>query len=681
MRVLHRKLYRTIGHNWGQSLAVAAVVLCGIASYIAVYSAYLNLMLTRDTYYQQYRFADFEIMVERAPATAVFKLEDLPGVRQARGRIIGEVNVDIPGIEEPRMGRIVSMPVPRQPVLNDIVIRRGRYFEPGAQDEVILSERFALANQVDVGDRIEASIDNRKYSLRIVGLALSPEYVYMIRNVQELVPAPERFGILWLPEEFAEAALNMQEAFNNIIGMVDDPGQLDRLFTDVDNLLSGYGVFAKVKQEDQISNRFVSDEIKNLGVSATITPTIFLSVAAMILLVLLNRMVRTERTQIGLLRAYGYSRFAIARHYLEYGLALAIAGCLGGFVVGQWLSSGMIRLYVQFYQFPLLESRVYPEVLTRSMGITILFATAGALMAAVQAARIHPAESMRPEAPPVGHRVWLEAIPAVWRRLSFTWKMIARNISRNAFRAAFNVFGVAVSTGLLIMGFFTMDSMDFALTFQFEEVQREDLKVGFHQEQGKGTYYDIARLPHVRRAEPVIEYPFEARSGWRRKDIIVTGLPQGAELQKIMRFDRIETPLPENGLVLVDRLAQELGVRPGDTITLKPLMGRVEKEVEVVVRQTVEQFLGLSAYMDHTALSRLLDEPFMMTSALLRIEEDAERAVSRSLKDIAGIASVSYSKDAYQSLLDTIAQSMWITNTMLLLFAGIIAFSIIYNVT
>lgn len=681
MRVLHKKLLRSIRRSWAQSLAVTMVVLCGIASYICVYSAYLNLGLTRDTYYIQNRFADFEIYLDRAPYSAVFKIEEIPGVRQARARIVRDVNVDIGGVDEPRVGRLISMPNPREPVLNDLVLLSGRYFDAGAQDQVILSDRFAKENRLALGDRIQVSVESKKYSLRIVGYGLSPEYVYMIRNVQELIPSPERFGILWAPEDFAETALDMKEACNNILGTVDDPASMDGILDQADKLLETYGVFAKTRKQDQISNRFLSDEIRGLGVSAKITPTLFLGVAALILLVLLNRMVRTERTQIGLLKAYGYSNWTLAFHYLEYALILAITGCLGGFVVGQWLASQLLKVYVQFYQFPLLEFRMYPDIVTRSMAIAIGFALLGALSAAIRAARIQPAESMRPEAPRFAHQVWLERFPRLWRRLGFVWKMIFRNVSRNAFRAALNVFGVAISTGLLIMGFFTMDAMDFGMRFQFQEVQREDVRISFQTEFGKDAYYDLTRFPHVRRAEPMLEYPFELRAGWRKRDIVVVGLPPRAELQKLMTFAGEETPVGEHGLIVSGYLARELALEPGSPATLKPLMGRIKKERQVTVSKVTEQFLGMSAYMNLETLSRLLDEPFAMNAALLRIEEGSDKAVSREFKDVAGIAAVGFSKDAYQSMLDTLAQSMRITNVTLLIFAGIIAFSIIYNVT
>lgn len=667
--------------QWPQSLGVIAVVMCGIAAYICVYSAYLNLSLTRDTYYAQNRFADFEILVERAPETALYKLESIPGVRQVRRRIVEEVNVDIPGVDEPRIGRLISMPLPRVPVINDIVLLSGRYFDPGTQSEAVLSEHFARANGLAIGDSLHISADNKKYTLRIVGIGASPEYIYMIRNVQSLVPSPERFGVIWVPEAFAENALDLKSACNNIVGLVDNPDDLDGILDEAEKILDPYGVFATTKRADQISNRFISDEIRGLGVSARIIPTLFLGIAALILLILLNRMVRTERTQIGLMKAFGYSNVSVGLHYIEYGLALALVGCLAGFLLGEWMAGGMIRMYVQFYQFPILESRIYLDVLARSMGITLGFATLGALTAAIQAAGIHPAESMRAEAPRSVNKVWIEYFPPLWRRITFTWKMILRNISRNRFRAGVNLFGVAISLSLLLMGFFMTDSIEFGMNFQFMEVQRDDVKVSFQKEQGRDAVLEAARFPEVRRAEPLLEYPFEIRSAWRKKDIIVTGASADSELLKLMDFERRTFAPQGRALVLADRLAKDLGVGPGDLVELEPLMGRIDRTFTVPVQAVAQQFVGTGAYMDHGDLSRMLDEPYAANSALLRIVEGGRATLNKRLKDIGGVAAVSFNQDGYDSIKKTIGQSMAITNTILLSFAAVIAFSIIYNIT
>lgn len=666
--------------SWGQSLAVCMVVLCGVACQVCMSTAYLSLQFTRDSYCAKYRLSDFEIMAERIPLAQVFKLQEIPGVRAVYGRIVRDVNVDIEGVDEPRIGRMISLPNPHRNVSNDIALMAGRYFSPGAQDEVIVNGGFAETNGLKIGDRFQISVENRKYSLRIVGLALSPEYVYIIRNVQELLPSPERFGILWTPREFAETAMQMSAACNNIVGHVDNPEELETILERAGALLEPYGVFAKVQQKDRVSTAFLNDELAGLRVSIKVIPALFMGIAALILLVLLNRMVRNERTQIGLLKAYGYSRGSVGFHYIEYAMILALLGATGGVLTGLWLGAWMLRIYGQFYQFPALLFRVYPGLIAQSAGAALGFSILGALFAAIRAMQIHPAESMRPEAPRTAHTVWLERWTALWRRMSFIWKMIARNVPRSPFRSSLNVFGAAISTALLMMGFYGMDAMNHAMRIQFEEAQREDAKVSFQFEHGKDTFYDIRNFPHVRYAEPLMEYPFEMRSDWRKRDVVVVGLPEHAQLQKIIDFGGREEEAGPNGLVLSDRLAEALGVEPGDRVSLKPLMGRVNRIRTLPVRAITRQFLGLSVYTSIDTLSGILGESFAMNAALLRIEDGKDGAFKKKIKEAGGIGGVTFRKDAYRALTDTLAKHMQVSNIILLAFAGIIAFSVIYNI-
>lgn len=679
--VLYRKLARDILGSWGQSLAVAAVVLSGAALYVAMASSYRNLLLTRDAYYAQYRFADFFVSLERAPKSVRYRLEALPGVRQVRGRIVQDVSLDISGEDEPRTGRIVSMPDHREPVLNDIALLSGRYFEAGARNEVIVSDAFARENGLRPGDVFEASLATRKHTLRVVGTGLSPEYVYTIRGGSELIPDPAGFAILWVPETFAEQAFDMAGACNDFVGTVDDPAQTEAILDAAEDLLEPYGVFVSVGRKDQISSSFVQSEIEGVGVSATIIPAIFFGVAAMVLLVLLNRMVRQERMQIGLLKAYGYTNAAVAAHYVRYALILSLAGAVAGCGVGQWLAGRLMEFYRDFYSFPVLRSDAYPLVMLNALALSAGFGVAGAVAAARRAARIQPADAMRPETPRTAAHSLLERSAWAWGRLSFTGKMIVRNVARYRLRAGFTVLGVAISAALLMIGRFSTDALHFMIDFQFEVTQREDLRVGFESERGKGAWHDLRRMGHVRRVEPLLTYPFTARHGWREKDIGVTGLLPDTRMMRLLDTQRRDIVVDGAGLVLDERLAEELGVKPGDVVVLEPLMGRIEGERRVAVSRVVEQYFGTGAYMELHALSRLLEEPFAMNAALLQTEPGAARGVARELKDVPAVSSVTLKEDAFENLMDSLGASMRFSNVIVVVFASVIAFAIIYNST
>jgi putative ABC transport system permease protein len=682
MSVLTKKLLRTIWATRGQVAAVVAVMVCGIACYICMSSLHLDLLLTRDTYYADYRFADFEIQLERAPRSSLFKLEEIPGVRQIRGRIVEDVKVELEGEPKAKFGRMVSIPDTQGNILNNIIVESGRYFEPGAQNEVIISEQFAEANGLRLGDTIHATMDGKKHSLKMIGTAQSPEYVYIIRNVQELVPSPERFGIFWVPDDFAESALNMESSVNSIVGAVENPEFLDGILDTADTQLNAYGIFAKTKRENQLSNRFLSDEITNLGISAKVMPTIFLGIASLVIMIILNRMVKNERTQIGLMKAYGHTNLTIALHYIQYALMLSVTGCIGGFILGQFLAGKMIVMYNEMaFSFPYLKSQIYPNILARSMGIAVLFSLFGAIVAARRAARIKPAESMRPEAPKSGRRTLLERAEKLWARLSFTWKMVVRNIARHKFRASLNTFGVVVSCILLVFGFFTIDAINFVMDYEYFKSKKHDVQVNFFIERGKEAVHEARRFDHVRRAEPLLQYPFTATNGWHSKDIVVIGFPRDTEMRKLYDINENEVDIGESGLVLTDKLAAMLDVNVGDYLELKPMMGKVTKGKKVRVSQVVQQYFGTAGYMNINALSRVLDEPYAMNAVLLSTEAGMADELNETLEEVPAVASIELKNDAYDSLKDTMGQSIGMMGFITIFFAGIIAFSIIYNIT
>jgi len=680
MRILDRKLTRNLMRAKGQSVAVAAVIMVGVTTLVTILSAYRGLKLTRDTYYRQYRFADFWVPLERAPARAVRKVEAVPGVLRAEGRIVEEVNLDVPGVELPRKGRLISVPE-KGARINGVHLVSGQWFSAATTNEVVLSDSFAQANGLGPGDLIHATMNDRKQPLRIVGTGLSPEFVYAIPNTREFVPDASRFGVLWVREDFAEMALGMQEARNEIVGFLDPSADPDAVLDRVEDVLQQYGALTAIERKDQVSNRYLSDEIKGLSVSARITPTIFLGIAAMILTIMIERIVRRERAEIGVLKAFGYSNAAIAAHYVKFALALSLAGALLGTVAGYFLALNLMKVYVQFFHFPILRHRFYPDIFALSLLVSAMAGGLGAAWAVKRAVGIDPAQAMRPEAPRAGHRLFLERIGFVWRRVSFIGKMIFRDIFRYKLRAALTVFGVMMSAAILMLGFFGGDSMDYLLRYQFDVLQREDLRVGLWTERGKAAWYEAMRYPGVRRTEPQLNYPFKLKNGWREKDVLVTGIVPNASMTRLETIDGRPFALPEEGLVITHPIARDLGVGPGSTVIMKPLLGRVEREVEVPVRAVVRQYLGIGAYMDLRALSRTLREPFAMNTLLMQVDPADQPKLVRFLKDVPAAASVEVKREVQRKAEETMAESMAISNLFIGVFAGVIAFAIIYNST
>jgi len=681
MNTLNKKLLRDINKSKGQVIALMAVIMCGIACFVCFFSSHRNLKLSRDSYYTQYNFADFYIPLEKAPNRAIYNINNIKGVKVAQGRIVKEVSLDLQDDDRPKVGRIISLPDKQGFTINNIYILSGRYFSPDQLDEVIINDRFAKANNLKIGDWISAVIDNKKHKLKIIGTALSPEFIYMIRNTQEIIPNPENFGILYVRKYFAEMAFDMRESCNEILGLTDSTANLDEILEIAEKRLESFGVFTTIKKKDQLSNYYLSNEIKELSVTAKIDPLIFLGVASSILLIMLGRLVKRQRNEIGILKAYGYSNGIIMAYYVKFALFITTFGTLLGVILGQFFSNKLMGWYIKFFQFPVYTLKFHIDIFFMSLVISAFFGLIGTFSAVYQVMKIAPAESMRPEAPKLAKKLLLEQIAIFWKNLSFTGKVITRNIFRHKIRSFFSILGVGLATSILIVGYFSFDSVNFLIKNYFIHTQKQNVKVTFERERGKDAFYELKRLNYVRKAEPVFDYPFQIKKGWRKKDILVTGLLKSSSLLKLMDSEGKTIHINEKGLLIPEIIAKEMDIRVGDDVILKPLIGKITKEKIVKVDNIVTQYFGISAYMNIEQLSKIMNEAFIINSALLDVEEDKIMKLNKDLKDVPAIAVIEIKDDLMKNLKQTIQKVFNVMGTFLTFFAGIIAFAIIYNST
>ncbi|MHC4550321.1 MAG: ABC transporter permease [Planctomycetota bacterium] len=678
MRVLDRKLLRDLFKMKGQIIAIVLIIACGVASFATVLTAYRGLKGTRDHYYARFRMADLFAPVKRAPRATVRELERIPGVRRVEARIVFDVTLDLPDLPQPASGRVISVPERRRKILNDLHLARGRWFEGDGTREVIVHERFALEHDLRVGDRLRAIMNNKKESLHVIGIGLSPEFVYLIRGGGEILPDPERFTVLWMSEAYTEAVFDFEDACNDFVAMLDRGAPVEPVVDAFDRHLDRYGAYGAFGRKDQISNRYLSDEIEGLRGSATLTPTIFLGVAAFVLHMLMARLVRTQRTQIALLRAFGYTTWDLVAHYLKIALATGLLGALLGTAVGIWFAFELLKIYREFYFFPVLRFTVDPAVVGGGCAVSLGFATLGAVQAVRGAARLRPAEGLQPEAPPVFGRTLLERAGFLWRRLGFTTRMILRHIARRKVRAAITVGGVGLSASILMLAFYSVDATDELMDFQFRLAERQDIHLVFHEERGRAALHELRRLPGVRQAEPELGVAVRLVHGRRSRRTAITGLDPDHSLLALLNRDLETVPLPRDGLLLSRKLAELLDLEVGDEVEVQVLTGE-KRHFRVPVENVTDEYLGVFAYAELGQLSRWIGERSILTGARLAVDAEHATEVGRTLKEVPAVAAVSYKDRTVASFRETLAASQTIMGTVLILFAGIITFGVTYN--
>jgi len=674
MRALSRKLLRDVWHTRGQGIAIAMVMAAGIAMFVGYFSTFDSLERARQTYYDRFHFADVFVSVKRAPLRVVDDLAAIAGVSAVTTRIVMDVALDVPGQVEPATGRLISLPVHAGPALNEPFLRRGRY--PAGDDEVLASEGFALAHRLQPGAYVVAVVNGHRRALQIVGIALSPEFIYSIRP-GEMMPDEARFGQFWMERRALSSAFDMEGAFNDASFALTPLAIHANVIAAIDAVLDRYGSLGAVPRTQQLSHWFVENELNQLQTMGFFIPAIFLSVSAFLLNVVLTRLIGVQREQIAALKALGYTSGELGLHYVLWAVAIGVAGSAAGAIGGAWLGRGMTGIYNDFFRFPTLRYVLESRVVVQSAVIGLGTAALGAFGAVARAVRLPPAEAMRPE-PPARHRLtWIDRL--IPRRYALpTVKMIVRNLYRQPARAGLSVLGVAFAVALLVLGMFSLDAIELMLDVQFNVSQRQDYTLGFVEPRPARTIHDLAHLPGVLAVEPMRLVPARIRAGHRVRQEAITGLTSTPRLRRVIDASLTPVVLPPDGLVLSTTLAGILRVRPGDRVQLELLEG-TRPVLNVAIADLVDEFLGTSVYMDIDALHRLLKESPQISGAMLLTDKGDAAEFYRRVKRTPAIAGVSSKRAAIGNFRRTLAHNMNVMIAFNVFFSSVIAFGVVYN--
>jgi putative ABC transport system permease protein len=676
IRALDRKLLRDVWEMKGQTLAICAVIACGVATFVMSLSIISSLSTTQATYYERYRFADVFAHLKRAPQSLATRIAEIPGVARVQTRIVADVTLDVPGMAEPATGRLISLPDRGEPVLNRLHLREGRMPEPGRPGEAVASEAFVLAHQLRPGARLSAVLNGRRQWLTLVGVVLSPEYVFQIRP-GDLVPDEKRFGIFWVRQAELAAAFNMTGAFNDVALSLLPGASEEEVLLRLNRLTASYGGDGAHGRYEQVSNRYLSDEIKQLKATGMISPMIFLGVAAFLLNVVLSRLITTQREQIAALKAFGYSHLEVGLHYLKMVLVIVVVGVGAGTALGAWLGKGLTEMYAKFYHFPIFYYRFHVGIVSLALLVASTAAILGTLGAVRRAIKLPPAEAMRPE-PPARYRPTLLERAGLQKLVSQSTRMILRHLERKPVQALLSIFGIALAVSILVLGSFVKDAVYYLMDFQFTFSERQQVTVSFVEPAGTGAIHDLKHLPGVSHCEPFRSVAVRLRFEQRSRRLAIMGLPAERHLNRVL--DKYERPvaLSGKGLVLSRKLAEILGANLNDVLTVEVLEGSRPIR-QAPVTGLVDDFAGTNAYMELGTLQELAGSGRTCSGAYLAVDPRETRRLYNKLKQTPRVAGVTVQEAARQSFDDTVAENMLRMQLFYVIFSSVIAAGVVYN--
>jgi putative ABC transport system permease protein len=675
VRAIDRKLVRDLWRLRGQVLTIALVIACGVACFVLLRSTWSSLASSRSAYYERQEFADVFAHLERAPLALRPRLEALPGVLRADARVVEPLRLAMPGLGEPATGVVVSLPEGgRGP--NRVLLRSGRMPEPGRGDEVLVLEPFARAHRLGPGDLLEPVVRGSRRALRVVGTALSPEYVLAVAP-GEISVDDRRFAVLWMAREPLAAAVGLAGAFNDVAVRLRPGERAEGVIDELDRLLAPYGGLGAHDRSKQASAAALESELEQLASFATAVPAIFLFVSAFLLNIVLSRLVHLERPQIACLKALGYGGREVGLHYLKFSALVAAIGAAIGVGAGAWLGRGMVALYAEFYHFPDARFRLGAAVAAVGSLVALGSAAAGSLGAVRSVARLPPAEAMRPPAPASYRRGLLERL-GLDRALDASGKMVLRELRRRPLRLVLSSVGIGFAVAILVVGRFLGDSFEGVLRLQFERAQREDVLVALARPAPERALRELARAPGVLAAEGGRAVPARFRAGPRVRDGAIHALEPGGQMRELVDRSGRGVGLPPEGVVLSRKLAEVLGVRVGDELRVEVREGE-RPALSLRVAATVDDIMGLNAYAASPSLRRALGEGASVSTLLLRVDGRHYDELVRRANDLPSVARVVRKRALVDHFRELQGRSMGLTVLILTAFAVIIAVGVVYN--
>ena len=677
MKPLDRKVLRDAWRLKSQGGSIALVICCGAAVYLGSAGTTAALKTALDDYYTRYHFADVFARLKRAPEPVADRLRAIPGVGQVETRIVRDVSMDVPGLDEPATARLVSIPDQGPPQLNRLHLRAGRWPEPGRDDEVLVNQAFAEADHLGPGMELVARINGRRQRLQIVGVALSPEYVYQLQE-GTVFPDDRRFGVVWMPREGLATAFDLRGAFDDVVFRLAPGASAPAVIAEADRVLDRYGSLGAYGRDRHVSHKLVTNEFQQLAVMATIIPAIFLLVAAFLVNLVFSRLLDTERDQIAALKAVGYFNGAIGLHYAKLVGVIVLIGLAGGLALGDYFGTLMTGLYTEYFRFPLLRYRLEPGQLLLVTSLSLGAAAVGASASLRRATSIPPAEALRPPTPPEYRPSALERA-GMGRLLGVTGRFVLRQLERQPWRAALSslAFGLALSIVVVIVAMFA--AMDVLLLQAMPAAERADLKVGLVVSTGADEVLSELRdFPGVLGAETLRAAPVRLRSGHRSRDVALSGISPSSRLRRMVNLKMAPRPLPADGMVLTAKLAEVLHVKAGDTLEVQLLTGDRRTGI-IAVNGVVNEPIGFGATMADDALARWLGERPLADMALVEMDEAQVPSFLARTKEIPTVISAIQQKTLIALFQEMMNRTMWVDLVFLGGFAGALAFSIVYN--
>ena len=681
MKKINLKLWRDIARQKWQFTALILIILLGVLSYGGMMGMIDDVEESLDRTLNELRFQDFVVTVEgTVPESMVQEVAGLGNVQAAMGRLVMDTGLYIREDNQVH-ARLVGMPPVAQPAVNQLYVEQGRYLQQGDKLVAVLDHHFADYYGYGPGMMLHPIVNGERLDIEVVGVAVSPEYLMAVASSENVLPSPGGFAVLFMPQHELQRVSGAEGAINelNVLLKEHSPDQVDQVIEGVKAILGGAIVRSVVKRADNPSYELLMLDLEGGREMMGMVPSMFLVIAAMSIYVFLGRMVQAQRPQIGVLKALGYSQWAVMRYYLFFSGIVAVVGSVLGFALSYPVGMAFSQAYAAEFGLPFVVVKFHLAAGIEAVGVTLFVCLLAGLFPARASARIAPAQAMRfdPSAALVkGSVPLLERVLGLVFHPRTDTKIGLRNLFRNRRRSLTTALGFVFAFIVLLACWSLFDGMGHMLDVQFRQTDRWDLHAMFSRPQPSTLMDQIKEWPGVEVVEPVIEAPATLKAGTATKDAFLIAIAPDTTLHGF-QLPKGKTPaeaLASGHALLSPELGEKLGVQTGDEITLQFPLG----SQRVIVDASNNEVMGVSAYVSLTWAQEMAGGLESFNGLLLQVNGSQTQDVRKKLYQLPGVASVDFKEEivaGWKSLMGL----YYVMMGSFLAFALVIAGAVIFN--
>ena len=652
VKLLLKKMFRDMKKSMAAYSICLLIVAVGFCGYCLMSVAKDHLMASRDLLYERSSFSDGFAEVQEAPAAITDKLKKIPGIADANARIMKEVRIkEVDGEQENTTARLKLISYVKGG--SDVpMLFQG--MDAGDGDlQMVAGNAFLEARGYSPGQKIRLLVSGKETEFEITGGGISPENIYIIRNIVEMYPDPYHYDVGFVSLRTMENLYGMRDMANSFTFTLQPGYEVKDVKDQVEEILKPYGCYSVYGREDHQSASMLNSELSQLEEMAVVLPFLFLFVAAVVLYITMHRLIDQQRIQIGTMLSLGITGKQIGLHYLGYGLIIGVIGGAVGGLLGNLGATPLVVYYRNYYNLPDAISGISMQYLVLGILLAGTFCGAVSFLCAKNLTGLSPADALRPPAPKSAKATLAERIPGFIKLFTVPGIMALRSIGRNRRRSLLSLFGIACAFMITATLMSVNSLFDVFLFDNLEKVQHQDFTVYFEQPLKTKEVLASIQNSQIEKMEPFAETQGKLMRGDTELDCTLQAIEPNSTLCRLSDKEGRRVKVESEGIVLSIHMSQRLGVKAGDWIDVKVLYPE-ERISRIRVTAVMEQYMGTTAYLSPEGLAKISEYRDVSTGIYMKAAKDAQEELWKSFDGaplVTGIESRTAKLDNWRNLM------------------------------